>query len=236
MAGVKGQVQRRGVERRRAIIDAAIELFSRQGYRGTGIAAVAERAGVTAPAVIHHFGSKDRLLEAVIHEIDRRALERVAEYAGLDPLSALQALVRDTEHTVADPGPARLYTVLEAENLEAGTPLNDTFRTRSRQLRHHLGLLLRDGVESGQIRADVDTGLLAQEIVAFLEGAQLMWLLDPEVDLVGLCRSYVDGLVTRIAARPAPDGSGAAAGAGAGSAGSGAAAAGSVNTNREPPA
>ena len=38
-----------------------------------------------------------------------------------------------------------------------------------------------------------------QEIVAFLEGSQLMWLLDPEVDLVGLCRSYIDGVVTRIA-------------------------------------
>ncbi|MEV5407452.1 helix-turn-helix domain-containing protein [Thermopolyspora sp. NPDC052614] len=200
MAGVKGQVQRRGVERRKAIIDAAIELFSRQGYRGTGISAVAEAAGVTAPAVLHHFGSKERLLEAVINEIDRRALERVAEYAGLDPLSALQAIVRDVEFTVAAPGPARLYTVLEAENLEPDDPLNETFRTRSRQLRHHLGLLLRDGVEAGQIRADVDTDLIAQEIVAFLEGSQLMWLLDPEVDLVGLCRSYIDGVVMRIAA------------------------------------
>ncbi len=233
MAGVKGQVQRRGVERRRAIIDAAIELFSRQGYRGTGISAVAEAAGVTAPAVLHHFGSKERLLEAVINEIDRRALERVAEYAGLDPLSALQAIVRDMEFTVAEPGPARLYTVLEAENLEADNPLNQTFRTRSRQLRHHLGLLLRDGVDAGLIRPEVDTGLIAQEIVAFLEGSQLMWLLDPEVDLVGLCRSYIDGVVTRIAV-------GAASGSAAGSSASGSstsessAATGRVKTKREP--
>lgn len=199
MAGVKGQVQRRGVERRRAIIDAAIELFARQGYRGTGIAAVAEQAGVTAPAVIHHFGSKEKLLEAVINELDRRALERVAEYAGLDPLSALRAIVRDTEYTVADPRTAALYTVLEAENLDPDAPLNGTFRTRSRQLRHHLGLLLRDGVEQGQIKPDVDTGMIAQEIVAFLEGAHLVWLLDPEVDLVRLVGAYLDGVVARIA-------------------------------------
>ncbi|WP_031112422.1 helix-turn-helix domain-containing protein, partial [Streptomyces sp. NRRL S-146] len=68
MAGVKGQVQKRGVERRRAMVDAAIELFARQGVRGTGVAAVAERAGATPSALIHHFGSKDGLVRAVLEE------------------------------------------------------------------------------------------------------------------------------------------------------------------------
>ncbi|GAA5087732.1 AcrR family transcriptional regulator [Thermocatellispora tengchongensis] len=221
MAGVKGQVQRRGVERRRAIIEAAIDLFSRRGYRNTGIAAVAEQAGVTAPAVVHHFGSKEKLLEAVLAELDERALRRLTGYQSRDTLASLRAIVRDAEHTVADPATASLYTVLEVENLASDAPLHHTFRRRSRLLRFHLAELLREGVRAGELDAGLDPDMKAREIVAFMEGAQLLWLLDPEeVDLVALSASYVDTLVTSIAAHPPGPGPGSGSGTG-GDSGSG---------------
>jgi hypothetical protein len=109
--------------------------------------------------------------------------------------------VANTEHTVADPLPAALSTVLVVENLSADAPLHQSFLTRSRRLRHHLAELLREGVAAGELKAGIDAGRKAQEIVAFLEGQQLLWLLDPEeIDLVALCRTYVEGLVGQIAA------------------------------------
>ncbi|WP_373559264.1 helix-turn-helix domain-containing protein [Streptomyces sp. Ag82_G6-1] len=53
--------------------------------RGTAVAAVAERAGATPSALIHHFGSKDGLVRADLEEADRRALQRlpVPAYAEL---------------------------------------------------------------------------------------------------------------------------------------------------------
>ena len=44
------------------VLDAAHGLFEERGYEGTSIAAIAERAGVSAESVYGHFGSKRRLL------------------------------------------------------------------------------------------------------------------------------------------------------------------------------
>ncbi|MFF5365683.1 TetR/AcrR family transcriptional regulator [Streptomyces sp. NPDC013187] len=202
MAGVKGQVQKRGVERRRAMVDAAIELFARQGVRGTGVAAIAERAGATPSALIHHFGSKDALVQAVLEEADRRALARLSitpdAEPGLD--QAFDWFIRDAEHTAATERElAALHTTLTAENLEPGSALHIWFRDRGRALRAHLVSLFRRAAADGSARTDLDPAVLAAETAAFLEGAHLLWLLDPEqVDLTAVHRSYFEGLACRL--------------------------------------
>ncbi|MEU3887802.1 helix-turn-helix domain-containing protein [Streptomyces sp. NPDC029041] len=205
MAGVKGQVQRRGVERRRAMVDAAIELFSRQGVRGTGVAAVAERAGVTPSALIHHFGSKDALVRAVLEEADRRALERLSIPSDAEPTldEAFDWFIRDAEHTAAtERDLAALHTTLTAENLDPGSVLHTWFRDRGRALRTHLASLFTRAMADGSARTELNPAVLAAETAAFLEGAHLLWLLDPEhVDLTSVHRSYFEGLASRL--RPA---------------------------------
>jgi len=202
MAGVKGQVQKRGVERRRAIIDAAIELFARQGVRGTGVAAIAERAGATPSALIHHFGSKDGLVRAVLEEADRRALARLSIPMGAEPTldQAFDWFIRDAEHTAAaERELAALHTTLTAENLEPGSVLHTWFRDRGRALRTHLVSLFTRSVADGSARAGLDPSVLAAETAAFIEGAHLLWLLDPEqVDLAAVHRSYFEGLTSRL--------------------------------------
>lgn len=202
MAGVKGQVQKRGVARRRAMVDAAIELFARQGVRGTGVAAVAERAGATPSALIHHFGSKDGLVQAVLEEADRRALERLSASPDAEPTldQAFEWFVRDAGHTAAaDRDLAALHTTLTAENLEPGAALHAWFRDRGRALRAHLTSLYGRAMADGSARAGLDPSILAAETAAFIEGAHLVWLLDPErVDLAAVHRSYFEGMAARL--------------------------------------
>ncbi|GLX96915.1 TetR family transcriptional regulator [Herbidospora sp. NBRC 101105] len=202
MAGVKGQVQKRGVARRRAMVDAAIELFARQGVRGTGVAAVAERAGATPSALIHHFGSKDGLVQAVLEEADRRALERLSASPDAEPTldQAFEWFVRDAGHTAAaDRDLAALHTTLTAENLEPGAALHTWFRDRGRALRAHLTSLYGRAMADGSARAELDPSILAAETAAFIEGAHLVWLLDPErVDLAAVHRSYFEGMAARL--------------------------------------
>ncbi len=51
---------------RQAILDAAEALFCTTGFEGTSVASIAARAGVTKAAVFYHFGSKERLFDAVL--------------------------------------------------------------------------------------------------------------------------------------------------------------------------
>jgi AcrR family transcriptional regulator len=53
---------------RRAIVDAAFELFSRSGFARTSVRDIAAVVGVTDAALYHHFGSKKDLLDAVFAE------------------------------------------------------------------------------------------------------------------------------------------------------------------------
>lgn len=47
------------------ILDAAEELFARNGYHGTSLRTITGLAGVNLAAVSYHFGSKEALIEAV---------------------------------------------------------------------------------------------------------------------------------------------------------------------------
>jgi AcrR family transcriptional regulator len=51
---------------RRAIVQAASDLFGRQGYAATSVDEIAAAAGVAKGAVYHHFASKERLFEPVL--------------------------------------------------------------------------------------------------------------------------------------------------------------------------
>ncbi|MEH0058698.1 TetR/AcrR family transcriptional regulator [Auritidibacter ignavus] len=55
------------------IRDAALELFAKHGFNNVGLKTIARRAGVSAPLVVHHFGSKAQLRKAC----DRYAAERI---------------------------------------------------------------------------------------------------------------------------------------------------------------
>ncbi|MFX8887406.1 helix-turn-helix domain-containing protein, partial [Acinetobacter baumannii] len=57
-----------GVARREEIISAAIEEFSRHGFRGRGIKQLAARLGRREAGLFHHFGTKADLLLAVLRE------------------------------------------------------------------------------------------------------------------------------------------------------------------------
>ncbi len=53
---------------RRAVLDAALHLFSHQGYRATVVRDIADRAGVSTGNVYHHFPDKETIFRALIDE------------------------------------------------------------------------------------------------------------------------------------------------------------------------
>ncbi|WP_371572915.1 hypothetical protein [Streptomyces sp. NBC_01314] len=117
-------------------------------------------------ALIHHFGSKDGLVQAVLEEADRRALERLSVPPDAETTldQAFDWFVRDAEHTAAaEREPAALHTTLTAENLEPGSAQHTWFRDRDRgrALRAHLNALFARAAADGTARSDLDPAVLA---------------------------------------------------------------------------
>lgn len=65
----------KAAERREAILDAAELTFARLGYRGAGMADIAETSGVTQPMLYRHFASKHELFLAVLDRSIGQVLE-----------------------------------------------------------------------------------------------------------------------------------------------------------------
>lgn len=53
---------------RSAILDAALALFSHQGYRGTSIRDIASKAGISTGNVYHHFPDKETIFETLLSQ------------------------------------------------------------------------------------------------------------------------------------------------------------------------
>ena len=60
-----------------AILDAAEKIVVEVGPAGLRISAVAKQAGMAHPNIIHHFGSRDGLLEALAERVGSAATERI---------------------------------------------------------------------------------------------------------------------------------------------------------------
>ena len=56
------------------ILDAAMQVFRRHGFRRSSIEQAAEAAGLTRQALYHHFKSKEALFRAGIERLHERAL------------------------------------------------------------------------------------------------------------------------------------------------------------------
>src|SRR5699024_12684221 len=67
-----------GPERRRPLVlDAALRVFLRHGYRGTSMQAIADEAGVTKPVVYECFHNKDKLPVSLRDREEERLLTEI---------------------------------------------------------------------------------------------------------------------------------------------------------------
>jgi AcrR family transcriptional regulator len=81
---------------RERILDAAYELFSRNGIRAVGIDAIIQRSGVARMSLYRHFGSKDALVLAFLERREERWtkdwLQREVQGRASDPADRLLAI------------------------------------------------------------------------------------------------------------------------------------------------
>ena len=89
------------LERRRRILDGALEVFAREGYTNAALLDLAAAAGVTPPVIYRHFESKRELFLAVLGDQVSRLAGAIGDAA--DPSSApLEERVLKTASAVLD--------------------------------------------------------------------------------------------------------------------------------------
>ncbi len=195
----------KGEKRREELLDAALQVFSLEGYTGASVAKVAAIVGISVAGLLHHFPSKISLLMGVLQRRDevngRIAAEvRTEENTLTGLLGGLQAINRSN---ATAPGVVRAFSILNTESLLDNQPAYEWFQTRYERIHAHLLKQFSELVERGEVRADVDLDVLIQQILSMMDGLQIQWLRFPErVDLVKSFDAYIAQVDAAVRARP----------------------------------
>ncbi|MFJ4222749.1 TetR/AcrR family transcriptional regulator [Microbacterium sp. NPDC089695] len=177
-----------GQARRQAIVDEALSVFSRTGFRGGSLREIAKRVGVTPAGLLHHFADKEELFAEVLQQRDakvRAAAGDPAEHALLEQATRVVAYNRTSR------GLTSLYVIVSAEATDPEHPSHDDFAARYRDRAAEAEAILRLGQAAGEVRPEIDPAHAARLISAVMDGIQLQWLLDDTVDMVALFEEFV---------------------------------------------
>jgi len=149
-------------EKRERVLKEAARLFATRGFAETDMAELASRAAVSKGSLYDYFESKEDLYLSVCR--DALARSRRAVYGGIKPD---WDLYRQIDHIFrkgaafarANPEYVRMYLNVSASGMEQFA--DKLTRDVEGYTADHLKALLRQGIQDGIVRSDVDVNLAA---------------------------------------------------------------------------
>lgn len=186
----------KGAAKRAEILEVALDLIARRGYRRSTLREIATAVGLTNAGVLHYFGSREELFTEVLRVRD----EADAADAGRDG-DRLQQFVDVIGHNAEVPGLVHLYSSLAAEAVDPEHDAHRFFADRYRTVRRDLADEIDRLAAAGRLRSDIDADRLARMLVALADGLQTQWLIEPDFDM----REHVAALVELAIDHPPPE-------------------------------
>jgi AcrR family transcriptional regulator len=174
-------------ERRRQLLDTALEVFAAQGFYATSMNDVADAAGVTKPVLYQHFASKRQLYLELLEDVGTRLGERIADATATagSPHEQVEmgfvAYFRFVhEHRSA-------YRLLFGGGSRRDAEFADAVRKVEEHLAASVALLIEADIDPDHRRT------LAFAIVGIAEGTSRHWIADDlDVDPDVLARQVAD--------------------------------------------
>ena len=171
--------------KRKSIIDAAIEVFSRNGFQNSTISEIAQKANVAEGTIYQYFRNKEDLFFSI-------PIDKTKEFYGelelhLQGIKGSINKVRKfvwyyIHHLQANPEYARaLMLEMRVNRNFIRTKTYEAFRPMT----HRILEIIEEGQEEGTIRKDVDMYTIRHLILGSLEHIVTRWVLkDEKYDLL----------------------------------------------------
>lgn len=182
--------ERRKLETRHRLVEAAMTLFRERGYEGTRVEDITERVDVAVGTFFNYFPAKEAVLADFHREWNERAIRHAGRVTARTTLNRFreQFLWSVRDITAED---ARLHRILVAELLTKPALLVDNRDVMERLFRIYDGWI-EAGKRRGDVRVDVDprtASLMLQEMFFF---NVIRWGGDSTLDLEGRVTARLD--------------------------------------------
>lgn len=154
---------------------AARRVFAERGVRGTGLAHVAEAAGMGRSSLYHYYPDKDALLAEMVGEMleQERALFRHCLRASGSPLERLEGLARAC--AALFPEWAAFGRVILDLRLEDAKGMRGFFRL----IRRDVAAVIAEGQVDGSFARSPAAEVQASILIGAIDGLLLQYFVDP---------------------------------------------------------
>jgi AcrR family transcriptional regulator len=162
----------KGTQTRERILDAALEVASREGLEGLTIGILADALSMSKSGVFAHFGSREELQIAVIDEYARRFMDAVFLPAirlprGLPRLKAMfENWLYRVQHVEIPNGCVFISGAVEFDDREG--PVRDRMVLVNRGWQREMQKAARQAIAEGHLRADCEPEQLVFELYGFM--------------------------------------------------------------------
>ncbi|WP_296765148.1 TetR family transcriptional regulator C-terminal domain-containing protein [Sediminimonas sp.] len=206
MTGAPTAVKKRSriqIRNRRLILDAALEVFSHQGYRGATLDQIADEAGLSKPNILYYFNGKEDIHVSLLNQLMTSWLDPLDHMnPDGDPLEEICAYVRrKLEMSREFPRESRLFA---NEILQGAPRMKPHLETTLKTLFDDKTALIRRWMEAGRI-APLDPRHLIFSIWATTQhyadfDAQVRVLLAGDDDVFDGAAAYLDTMYRKLLA------------------------------------
>ena len=165
-------------DKRRAILDAAIRVFARQGFHSARVSDVASEAGVAYGLVYHYFDSKDQMLNELFSErwsLLLDASEKVQEGEGSvrEKLGGVAGFIIESYRHEPD-----LMKVIIVEVTRAANSFGRTHLAEIRQAYELIEKIVADAQAAGEFRNDVSPAFASMLFYGAIEQLLTGWIFE----------------------------------------------------------
>ena len=177
--------ERRKLQLREEIIDAAIEVFAESGYHDAGVADIAKRVGIGHSTFYRHFDNKRAILDEVIDTVIERSTAALAAENAPEAANTLD----EYREQVGRIGAAlseitsdlRMVRLILIEAASIDTDLRERIDALFDLAVSLTAGYYRHGRDRGYLRADLDTTATARAVVGMILGLAMIGL-NPALD------------------------------------------------------
>jgi AcrR family transcriptional regulator len=149
------------VTRRGELLDIAGRLFAERGFRNTTVRDIADAAGILSGSLYHHFDSKESMVDELLDTFQQELFAQYDEILASDrsPRAKLDAVVR-VSFAAIDRHHSEVAIFQNDAAYLAGFDRFTYLAERNARFQKIWTGLLREAVDAGELRADLDVELV----------------------------------------------------------------------------
>ncbi len=147
------------------VLDAAAAVFAEKGYHGASTGDISARLGIRQGSLYYYFRSKEEALEQVCLIGVQGFVERVEAIAASERPALAKVRAAVTEHLKALERRRDYVVTFIHQRQHLPAERRRAIAAQSRRYERVVEDILRDGVEAGEIRADLDCRLMTLALI-----------------------------------------------------------------------